>query len=294
MRIIFFGLFLCVLMGSGIYSLKQNNARIPASLFEGSVFREASDIEKSFGIQVLSCSGNLLKSSDGNLYAMTARHCLNFIQTCADITVRLKISQEKPIEGRCKEIKIDDKENDIVIFRVEFFNDGLKYQPPEDLKFCLDNTIASVGTPLKVVHFPSINENKTISKKVVQISTGHIPNNIARVSENCQVITPPEWCDICRDKQTVQWANCGLFSGSSGSGLVNLKSNCITGVAHAADPADKIYGRNDKRANFAVVANFVEKYKKELLELKIQMAAQTELPPRNSKELIQNTVKGVQ
>lgn len=257
--------------------------RNPAAYFQGATFRKASAKEAEKAIQVLSCSGNFLKSSDGNLYVMTARHCLNFIDSCYDIKIKLhSIENDKAsiVDGSCREIKIDDKEHDIVVFRAELFKDNLRYVPNEELRYCLESDVLPPGEIARVVHFPNFDPDKIGAPKttVATVKNGELVSRTPRVSENCAIISEPVWCAECRDKQTVQWTNCPLFEGSSGSGLISLKSSCIAGVAHAADPSAKEYSANEKGASVAVVPLFVRKHRKILEELKIEIENTTAGP----------------
>lgn len=253
----------------------DSDSRYPAAYFQGSTFREAVPKEAEKAVQVLGCSGNLLKSSDGNLYVLMAGHCLKFIDTCFDINIRLHIEehdQKTFVNGKCREMKINDKEHDIVIFKAELFKDNMRYYPNEDLKYCLEENILPQETPLRVVHFPNFNPDKiNAPKATVASAVGDIITKTPRVSENCSIISEPVWCAECRDKQTVQWVNCPLFEGSSGAGLINLKNSCIAGVAHAADPGAKEFAANEKGASMAVMSLFVKKHRKQLDELKIKI-----------------------
>lgn len=276
---------LLVVSGWLIFSVPKDD-RFPAGQFEGTIFREATENELSQAVQVLDGSGNFLKSRDGNTYVMTARHVLDHVLTCADIKVRLN-TESKPIDGTCKEIVINDQEHDIAIFKVEMFKDGIKYQPGADQTYCLDAENRTQGTKLRQYHYPSspgrsVKTFKPGDKRNDPYAS--IPNHKMRVSEDCELLTGPVWCDECpKDlRQYVYWANCSGYPGSSGSGLINLENNCITGVDHVGDVREDRYKHNQKAFNSAVVALFVKKHKETLDALKIQIGIENSSHPTPS------------
>lgn len=265
----------------------QQGVRQPAAVFTGSTFRSARPDELYKGLQVLDCSASFVKSRSKKTYVMTARHCLKFIDNCTDVKTRFRFvenTQTRNLNGYCRKMEIDDKENDVALFEVAMFDEkGAATEVPESSKVCLSDEISPIGTRLEYIHFPSV---PSLSPRVsIARAVTDIPDREAKISENCHIQSEPIYCERCRDKQIVQWSNCTVFSNSSGSAVVDTRTNCATGVTHAADPTLKEFTAKDLASNFAVVKLFVEANRAKLESLAIQIGPSE----RTKKGLRQNS-----
>ncbi len=278
--LVFLGFFIC------LKDHAKTSNRAPAATFKGTILRDVSENELLSGVKVLDCSGSFVRNRHGRVLIMTARHCLRLIDSCIDIKIAAQTSIDGKVEnlrGSCRSLEIDDEEHDIVLFDATIFDSkGLAYKPPLEFAHCLTDRPTPIGTSIRIFHFPQI-PSSGVQENSARISVKVMTDILllpAKVSEQCEITSDPVYCGKCKDKQTVQWHNCSVFAGSSGSGAIDLYG-CIVGVSHAADPSNKEYPRESQAANSGVVSLFVEKHRKKLESLGVQIGAteSTGAPP---------------
>jgi hypothetical protein len=184
------------------------------------------------------CSGVLVKTSDDSVdRILTNHHCFAIPgddgkatkkllkSACTDTTIYFGFSVKenpKPFFTKCKEGSLEsDFQGDIATFL-------LKEAPPEDHKrLALMDEAPEKGAKAMILHYPDVKEH------MAKPPESHIMLPEAAITtKNCTIEGPfprSEWI-LDRTLEHSIRHTCDLVHGSSGSGLVDAKSNKLIGI----------------------------------------------------------------